>query len=79
MIFHLTECHPYYLNRLCRTLWDASFPPSADIIEDIWLKYVETQKVDRISELIGRLTVNQRAVIAALSQSPENEPKGKIF
>lgn len=79
IILYLTECHPYYLNRLCRMLWDADSPTNADIVEDVWLKYVEVQKVDWISEMISRLTVNQRAVMAGISQLPENEPRGKDF
>lgn len=78
-ILYLTECHPYYVNRLCRMLWDSSSPPNKDTVESVWLKYVENQKVDWVLEMISRLTVNQRAVLAGLSKSPEKEPRGKDF
>lgn len=79
MILYLTECHPYYLNKLCRVLWDIDSPPNADTVEDIWLEYIEVQKGDWILEMISRLTVNERSVLAGLSQAPENEPRGKNF
>lgn len=79
MILDLTERHPYYVNRLCRMLWDFNSPPSADKAEETWLQYVESQKVDWISEMLSRLTINQRAVLAGISHSLQKEPTGKDF
>lgn len=78
-ILFLTECHPYYVNRLCRMLWDADVPPDADTVEDTWLKYVDIQRVDWISEMLSHLTVNQRVVLVGLAQSPEQKPRNKDF
>lgn len=78
-ILFLTECHPYYVNRLCRMLWDADVPPDTDAVEDAWLKYVEVQRTDWISEMISRLTVNQQVVLAGLALSPEQKPRNKDF
>lgn len=78
-ILSLTECHPYYLNRLCRMLWDSKYPPSPDQILKTWQEYVETQKLDWVSETISRMSVNQRLILAALAKEPEKEPTGKNF
>ncbi len=79
IIMALTERHPYYLNRLCRMLWDLDNPPSVEDVESIWLGYVETQKIDWVLESISQLTANQRSVLAGLAKLPEKEPQGKAF
>lgn len=76
-ILTLTECHPYYVNRLCRTLWDLETTPEKEEIIKIWNEYVESQKLDWISEMISRMSINQRSVMAALAK--EKEPRGKDF
>lgn len=78
-ILILTECHPYYVNRLCRMLWDEEEPPTVERVDTVWQKYVDTQKIDWISDMVSRLTVNQRTVLAGLAKSPEKEPRGKDF
>lgn len=78
-ILALTECHPYYVNKLCRSLWDADSPPDVDAVKNTWLRYVDIQKSDWVSEMISRLTVNQRAVLMGLAITPEKEPSGKYF
>lgn len=78
-ILTLTECHPYYVNRLCRMLWDEEEPPTIERVDTVWQKYVDTQKIDWISDMVSRLTVNQRTVLAGLAKSPEKEPRGKDF
>lgn len=75
----LTECHPYYVNRLCRTLWDAKVPPQKEDVREAWKEYVEIQKSDWVSEVISKMSVNQRAVMAALAKKPEKELQGKDF
>jgi len=78
-ILRLTEMHPYYVNRICRTLWDMKAPPKIDDISEAWNDYVDMQKVEWASETISRLTVNQRTVMVALAKRPEREPRGKEF
>lgn len=78
-ILSLTECHPYYVNRLCRTLWDLQNPPKQEDVEKTWLEYVNVQKLDWVSEMISKLSVNQRIILAALAKEPETEPRGKEF
>jgi hypothetical protein len=78
-ILSLTECHPYYVNRLCRLLWDEEKSPTVEQIDAVWQKYVDAQKIDWISDMISRLTVNQRTVLAGLAKLPEKEPRGRDF
>lgn len=78
-ILQLTGCHPYYVNRLCRALWDLDTPPNQNQVESTWKKYVEAQKIDWVSEMISKLSINQRLVLAGLAQLPSNEPNGKEF
>ena len=78
-ILDLTECHPYYVNRLCRMLWDQAKPPTPEEVEKTWHDYTKAQKIDWVSDMISKLTVNQRAVLAGLAKSPEKEIRGKDF
>lgn len=78
-IIFLTERHPYYFNRLCRMLWDHESPPNIDLVESTWSQYVETQKIDWASEMISRLTTNQKTILANLARSSEKELRGKDF
>ncbi len=78
-ILELTECHPYYVNKLCRLVWDQKSLPSTTKIQNIWEKYVDTQKTDWIADTIGKLTVNQREVLAALAHQTITEPHNKEF
>jgi uncharacterized protein len=78
-VLNVTACHPYYVNRLCRTLWDDDVPPTEESVDTAWQQYVDSQKADWISDMISRLTVNQRTVLAGLSRSPEKELRGKHF
>jgi uncharacterized protein len=78
-ILRLTECHPYYVNRLCRVLWDEEIPPEKETIEKVWECYVENQRFDWVSDMISKLTVNQRAVLSLLAKEPESELKSKHF
>lgn len=78
-ILSLTECHPYYVNRLCRMLWDIEETPTSETAEATWQSYANQQRIDWIADLISQLTVNQRAILAGLSKKPEKELKGKQF
>lgn len=78
-ILNVTECHPYYVNRLCRNLWDLLLPPQIEDVLKIWNDYVESQKMDWVSDIISKMTVNQRSILAALSKEPEKELNNKNF
>lgn len=78
-ILELTECHPYYVNRLCRMLWDMKDIPDEKAVNTLWQQYVETQKTDWILDMIGQLTVNQRITLAALAKQPETSVLSNTF
>lgn len=78
-ILDLTGCHPYYLNRLCRVLWDEKSPPSEEEVKKVWNEFVEIQVSDWVAEIIGKLSVNQKTILAALAKEPEKELSGKNF
>lgn len=79
LILSLTETHPYYVNRLCRTIWDQKSLPSYEDIENLWENYVDMQKMDWMADTIGKLSANQRGVLAAIAHQPIAEPQGKAF
>lgn len=78
-ILFLTECHPYYVNRLCRILWDSKTAPNKEEVEKTWEEYVNVQKSDWITDVIAGLSINQRAVLATLAKEPESVIGSKDF
>ncbi len=78
-IIRFTECHPYYVNRLCRMVWDVNSLPQVEDIKRIWKKYIDSQKQDWVSEMLSNLTMNQRMVLAGLANSPQKELMSKEF
>lgn len=78
-ILELTECHPYYVNKLCRILWVKDALPTPELITTTWQQYVEVQKTDWILEMIGKLSVNQRKVLTGLAKFSQSEMSGKNF
>jgi hypothetical protein len=77
-ILNLTKCHPYYVNALCRHLWQVNVLPDTSAVQRMWFEYVETQS-NWISDDFARLTPNQRNIIAALSYCHTSEPYGHEF
>jgi AAA+ ATPase superfamily predicted ATPase len=77
-ILELTECHPYYVNSLCRSLWRYNEPSTKEIVSDKWAHYVNEQH-SWISDDISNLSANQRTILAALAYEPINEPQGQLF
>lgn len=77
-IFNLTERHTYYVSYLCRQLWKLPTPPSLFDVNTTWKEYVDDQ-LPWITDDIGRLSANQRSVLAGISSEPTNEPQGQLF
>ncbi len=77
-IINITECHPYYVNTLCRRLWRNEHPPKIENIVTIWENYIEQQSSWIISDF-SRLTLVQRKLLSSLAISPTKEPYGQIF
>ena len=78
-ILELTECHTYYVNYLCRQLWDdEKCPDQLERVEEVWAQCVANQ-LPWITDDIGKLSANQRAVLAALVAQPTKEIFSQAF
>lgn len=77
-IINITECHPYYVNTLCRRLWRNEHPPQIANILTTWEDYIEQQSSWIINDF-SRLTLTQRKLLTALALFPTIEPHSDIF
>jgi hypothetical protein len=77
-IVDLTGNHPYYVNALCRSLWDLDSPPGVALVRSAWKHYVEQQSPWIMTDLSG-LTLNRRKVLQALALRPTAEPQSASF
>jgi uncharacterized protein len=77
-ILQLTQCHPYYVNALCRQLWQMPTPPDVAQVQKTWLNYIDTQG-SWISDDLARLSPNQRNIMAALARCPTDAPYRHAF
>lgn len=77
-IMTLTECHPYYVNTLCRKLWHQDELPSPALIHRTWDDYVR-QQANWIITDFTKLTLNRRKLIMALAKQPTDEPLSHEF
>ena len=71
-IFVLTECHPYYVNKLCSLVWQSEHLPNEKMIYECWMQYALENKsvTERELEL---LTVNQRRLLMLLALGATKE------
>lgn len=68
-ILDWTECHSFYVNFLCKTLWQAPNPPQeASDIDAAWHACYQSEQ-RRISEELEKLTLNQRVILKAIANS----------
>ncbi|MBP9742451.1 MAG: ATP-binding protein [Burkholderiales bacterium] len=77
-ILNITECHPYYVNALCRRLWSNEAPPKIVDVVTTWENYVAQQSSWIIGDF-SRLTLTQRKLLTALVLYPTSEPHGEMF
>jgi AAA+ ATPase superfamily predicted ATPase len=77
-ILGITQCHTYYVNRLCKLLWKQSALPTVDDVRDCWNQYIQ-ENIYWIANIIGNLKPNQRKVLAMLIQTEVKEPQGNAF
>lgn len=77
-ILSLTNCHPFYVNALCRQLWIRESIPDIPSIQLVWSKYVELQS-PWIMDDLDKLSTNQIAMLAALAYAPTSEPLSNAF
>lgn len=77
-IMNITECHPYYVNALCRRLWRNEKALQVIDIINTWEDYVEQQSSWVMADL-SRLTLTQRKLLTALALCPTMEPHSETF
>lgn len=78
-VFFYTECHTYYMNRLCEMLWRFEALPGEREVALAWQEVLEGE-FDSVAEDLSQLTKNQRVVLQAIAK--ENyvlEPASKEF
>jgi uncharacterized protein len=77
-ILDITQCHTYYVNRLCKLLWKLPNPPIIDDVTNCWEHYIQ-ENMHWIANIIGSLKPNQRKVLAVLARTYVKEPQGHAF
>jgi hypothetical protein len=77
-ILNITQCHTYYVNRLCKLLWKLPAAPTLDDVENCWDQYIQ-ENMHWIANIIGNLKPNQRKVLAQLAHANVKEPQGHAF
>ncbi len=77
-IIHLTERHPFYLNKLCDRVWAIhdEKPPSASEIEEDWQAILAEEKSDAVKE-ISLLSLGQKMVLYNIATEPEAQLTSK--
>jgi uncharacterized protein len=79
-IFSLTERHPFYINGLCRRIFEhnRSQPPSSDMIQTYWISMVKEERQEMAREL-ATLSFGQRKILVAVASGRNRELTGKDF
>jgi len=77
-ILLVTERHTFYVSYLCRQLWKLPHPPTSAEVSRVWKEYVNEQ-LPWITDDVGKLSANQRSVLAGISVGPIQEPQGQAF
>lgn len=77
-IFTTTECHPYYVNKLCSLIWRCNYPDVKEV-QRVWHHYMlENQSV--IERELELMSLNQRKLLIYLAQhEPTKEPYSADF
>lgn len=75
----LTECHAFYVNRLCSKLWEKETKPTFRDVPLLWTQLVE-EEFGSIGNELASLTKNQRIVLQIMSRySAVQEPHSAKF
>jgi len=77
-VMAVTECHPYYVNGLCRILWRLKTAPTPEKVTKAWDDYVNTNRTSIVSDIFS-LSLNQKRLVASLARAPAAEVFGKDF
>jgi len=71
-IIFVTQRHPYYMNVLCSKLWAADNIPTSKEIQNVWQKYVLSERSRTISEL-DRLSNIQYHLITDIARGQSKD------
>jgi uncharacterized protein len=77
-ILALSESHTYYINLICHFFFSKGIVPTQKAVEQFWRDYVQSQK-SVISYDVALLSNNQKTLLAALANSPTNQPYSQDF
>lgn len=77
-ILSLTECHSFYVNGLCNSLWEFKQLPQKEEVSVCWREYVESHKGMIVSDIVA-LPLGQKKVLQTLSDAPTQEPFVSAF
>ena len=76
-ILDLTNCHSFYVNKLCSLIWRNKEFPKIDDIDQTWDQYV-SENISRVEQELCLLTLNQRKLLLNLANSQKvDRPFGK--
>ena len=80
VLFRLTQCHPFYVNGLCRRVLESSNkqPPAQDEISIYWNSMVKEERQELAREL-SSLSSGQRKILVTISNGNNRELTGKFF
>lgn len=77
-ILEITQCHTYYVNRLCKLLWRLPNLPTLEDVQNCWDQYIQ-ENIHWIASIIANLKPNQRKVLSVLARANVNEPQSHKF
>jgi len=78
VIIELTERHPYYVNKLCYSLWQLASAPTAEDVLTTWRNIIAEEESNIVAVLTS-LSNTQKAVIHQLSMEPTAALGSKRF
>jgi hypothetical protein len=78
LILNATRNHPYYVNALCRSLFQRDNPPTDDEVIAEWSRYVKREEKRFMSEF-GRLSNVQQKLLQGLCLYPTTQPASADF
>jgi hypothetical protein len=77
-IIRLSECHPYYVNLICRYFWDNNQIPEKNKIEQMWNEYIASQEAVLAHDILS-LSNNQKILLTKIACHPTNQPFSQAY
>lgn len=77
-VLSVTECHPFYVNKLCDRLFTyyLAQPPTREEVKNLWLEILAEEKSDAIKE-ISSLSLGQKNVLSKIAQDAKAQLTSK--